>query len=78
MMPLKVAQSTSMRRAYAGKSNEVDRTKWWMFDIGGNSLRLIAFIEFRGNRMYVKHFVSHAGYDRLTEKYQRNKEALPC
>jgi mRNA interferase HigB len=37
-------------------------------------LRLIAFIEFRDNRMYVKHICNHAEYDQLTEKYRRNKE----
>jgi len=33
-----------------------------------------AFIEFRDSRMYVKHISSHAEYDRLTDKYRRNKE----
>ena len=31
------------------------KDKWWVIDIGGNNLRLLAFIEFRDNRMYVKH-----------------------
>ncbi|HDT5864797.1 TPA: type II toxin-antitoxin system HigB family toxin [Aeromonas hydrophila subsp. hydrophila] len=30
-------------------------------------------IEFRDNRMYVKHIVSHAEYDKLTAKYRRAK-----
>jgi mRNA-degrading endonuclease HigB of HigAB toxin-antitoxin module len=38
------------------------------------NLRLITFIEFRDNRMYVKHISSHAESDRLTDKYRRNKE----
>ncbi len=50
------------------------RDKWWVIDIGGRNLRMIAFIEFRDNRMYVKHIVSHAEYDKLTDKYRRNKE----
>lgn len=36
------------------------KDKWWVIDIGGNNLRLMAFIEFRHNRMYVKHIVTHA------------------
>jgi mRNA interferase HigB len=50
------------------------RDKWWVIDISGNNLRMIAFIEFRDNRMYVKHICSHAEYDRLTDKYRRKKE----
>jgi len=45
-----------------------------VIDIGGNNLRMIAFIEFRDNRMYVKHIVTHADYDKLTEKYRQRKE----
>ena len=45
------------------------KDKWWVIDIGGNNLRLIAFIEFRDNRMYVKHIVTHAEYDKLCKKY---------
>jgi mRNA interferase HigB len=45
------------------------RKKWWIIDIEGNTLRLLAFIEFRDNRMYVKHIVTHAEYDKLCKKY---------
>ncbi|HIO28473.1 MULTISPECIES: type II toxin-antitoxin system HigB family toxin [Marinobacter] len=38
------------------------------------NLRLITFIEFRDNRMYIKHICRHAEYDRLADKYRRNKE----
>ena len=50
------------------------RDKWWVIDIAGNHLRLIAFISFRINKVFVKHIVSHAEYDRLTNHYRRNKE----
>ncbi|AMJ76729.1 type II toxin-antitoxin system HigB family toxin [Alteromonas stellipolaris] len=46
------------------------KDKWWVIDIGGNNLRLMAFIEFRHNRMYVKHIVTHAEYDELCKKYR--------
>ncbi|WP_084154431.1 type II toxin-antitoxin system HigB family toxin [Nitrincola lacisaponensis] len=51
------------------------RDKWWVIDIGGHNLRMIAFIEFRDNRMYVKHVVSHAEHDKLTDKYRQTKES---
>lgn len=63
-----------LRRVFPSLDNFKYRDKWWVIDIGGNNLRLIAFIEFRDNRMYVKHIVSHPEYDKLTEKYRRNKE----
>jgi mRNA interferase HigB len=47
------------------------KDKWWVVDIGGNNLRLIAFIEFRDSRLYVKHIVNHAEYDKLCKKYSR-------
>lgn len=42
-------------------------------NIGGNKIRLIAVIFFRGQKLYVKHVVSHSDYDELTDKYRRGK-----
>ncbi|QLQ30826.1 MAG: type II toxin-antitoxin system HigB family toxin [Candidatus Thiothrix singaporensis] len=50
------------------------KDKWWVIDIGGNNLRLLAFIEFRDNRMYVKHIVTHAEYDKLCKKYAKETD----
>src|SRR3990167_4173273 len=50
------------------------KKKWWIIDIGGNTLRLLAFIEFRDNRLYVKHIVTHAEYDKLCKKYAKTGE----
>jgi mRNA interferase HigB len=47
------------------------KDKWWVINIGGNNLRLIAFIEFRDNRMYVKHITTHTEYDKLCDKYAK-------
>lgn len=63
-----------LKKVFPNLDNFKYRDKWWVIDIGGNNLRMIAFIEFRDNRMYVKHIVSHAEYDKLTDKYRRNKE----
>lgn len=49
------------------------KDKWWVLDVGGNNLRLILFIQFVNQRMYIKHIVSHAEYDRLTAKYHKAK-----
>jgi len=45
-----------------------------VIDIGGNSLRLIAFIEFRDNRVFVKHIVTHVEYDKLCKKYAQEAD----
>ena len=49
------------------------KDKWWVVDLGGNNLRLIAFIEFRHQRVYVKYIVDHKEYDRLTDRYRRKE-----
>jgi mRNA interferase HigB len=48
------------------------KDQWWIIDIGGNHLRMMAFIQFAQNRIYVKHIMTHAEYDKLCEQYRRN------
>lgn len=64
----------ALKEVFPSLDNFKYRDKWWVINIGGNSLRLIAFIEFRDNRMYVKHIVDHNEYDKLTERYRKTKE----
>ena len=59
------------RKVFPSLDNFTHKDKWWVIDIGGSNLRLIAFIEFRNNRIYVKHIVNHAEYDRLSRQYER-------
>jgi mRNA interferase HigB len=49
------------------------KDKWWVLDVGGNNLRVIAFIQFVNKRVYVKHIVSHANYDKLTSEFRKAK-----
>jgi len=35
-----------------------------VFDIGGNKLRLIASVNYRSGRLYIKHVLDHREYDR--------------
>ncbi len=63
-----------MKKIFKTLDNFKYRDKWWVIDIAGNHLRLIAYISFRINKIFVKHIVSHAEYDRLTNHYRRNKE----
>lgn len=63
-----------MRSFFPSLDNFKYKDKWWIIDIGGNHLRMMAFIQFSQNRIYVKHIVSHAEYDTLCEHYRRNKQ----
>ncbi len=60
-----------LRKIFPSLDNFKYKDKWWVIDIGGNNLRLLAFIEFRDNRMYVKHIVTHREYDRLCTLYAK-------
>ncbi len=62
-----------LHKVFPSLDNFKYRDRWWVIDIGGNHLRLMAFIEFKHNRLYVKHIVTHAQYDKLTDKYRKEK-----
>ena len=47
------------------------KDKWWVLNVGGNKLRVIAFIQFVNRRIYIKHIVNHAEYDKLTDIYRK-------
>lgn len=68
------ATPDQLRNVFPSLDNFKYRDKWWVLDIGGNNLRLIAFIEFRDQRMYVRHIVPHAEYDRLCRHYRKHAE----
>ncbi|KAA8713078.1 type II toxin-antitoxin system HigB family toxin [Morganella psychrotolerans] len=63
-----------MRRVFSTLDNFKYRDKWWVIDIAGNHLRLIAYINFTNKRCFVKHIVTHKEYDQLTKYYRENKE----
>ncbi|MDI3274361.1 MAG: type II toxin-antitoxin system HigB family toxin [Pseudomonas sp.] len=42
-----------------------------VFDIGGNKLRLIAFVRYRSQKLYIKHVLDHREYDRGKWKEER-------
>ena len=48
--------------------------KWYVIDIGGNTLRLIAFIELVGGKCFIKHIVTHQEYDAITKSYRGKKK----
>jgi len=57
-----------MRNVFPTLDNFKYKDRWKVIDIGGNHLRLIAYIQFSQNRMYVKYILTHADYDKLSER----------
>lgn len=65
------ASPEEMRRVFPSLDNFKHKDKWWVLDVGGNHLRIIAFIQFVQKRMYVKHILTHAEYDKVWSRYAR-------
>ncbi|MFD1804100.1 type II toxin-antitoxin system HigB family toxin [Mixta tenebrionis] len=63
-----------LRAAVPSLDNFKYRKKWWVLDVGGSNLRVIAYINFVNKRFYVKHIATHTEYDKLTRYYRENKE----
>jgi len=62
-----------MRRVFPSLDNFKYRKKWWVINVAGNHLRIIAFVQFTQNRMYVKYILTHADYDRLCKRFKRGE-----
>ncbi len=63
-----------MRQCFPSLDNFKYKDKWWVIDIGSNKLRLIAYVQFQQNRMYVKHIVTHAEYDKLCKRFAKERQ----
>lgn len=62
-----------MRKLFPSLDNFKYKDKWWVIDVGGNNLRVLAFIQFLHNRIYVKHILTHAEYDKICKQYAIGK-----
>ncbi len=60
-----------LKAVFPSLDNFKHKDKWWVMDVGGNNLRVIAYIQFVNKRIYIKHIVSHAEYDKLTSTYSK-------
>ena len=63
----------AMRQMFPTLDNFKYKDKWYVLDIGGNNLRLIATILFKSSIMFVKHIVTHTEYNKLYNRYRRGK-----
>lgn len=60
-----------LRRVFPSLDNFKHRDHWWVIDIGGNNLRLLAAIQFVHQRLYVKYILTHSEYDKLNRRYRK-------
>ena len=45
-----------------------------IFDIGGNKYRVIAVIQYNRRRVYIRHVLTHAEYDRWSDERRKRKK----
>ncbi|WP_373273679.1 type II toxin-antitoxin system HigB family toxin [Pseudomonas taiwanensis] len=62
-----------LKATLSSLGNFTHRPNWWVIDIGGNELRLIAAIDFEKQRIFVKHIFNHAEYDKANKWYRSPK-----
>ena len=60
-------------RATIASADQVGRLT--VFDIGGNKYRLIAFLDFKRGRVYVRSVLTHKDYDK--EEWKKDEFASP-
>ncbi|ARD63141.1 addiction module toxin RelE [Kosakonia radicincitans DSM 16656] len=76
----KVLKSTSyrnpdeLREEFPSLDRMKYRDKWWVINIAGNHLRMLFFADFGAGKIFVKHIVTHAEYDKLVKRYRETKE----
>ncbi|WP_022953141.1 type II toxin-antitoxin system HigB family toxin [Leucothrix mucor] len=63
----------ALKEVFSSLDNFKYKDRWWIIDIGGNNLRLMAAILFSSQRIYVKYIVTHAEYDKLTNRYKKGE-----
>jgi len=62
-----------LKKAFPTLVNFKYKDKWWLIDIGGNNLRLMAAILFTTQKIFVKHISTHSEYDKLTQRYKKGE-----
>ena len=67
------ASPVEMRQVFPSLDNMKHKNRMYVIDIGGNNLRLLAIIEFKFKKVFVRHIVKHSDYDVLIQKYKRGE-----
>jgi mRNA interferase HigB len=70
---LKCKTPEELKTVFSSLDNFKYKDKWYVIDISGNNIRLMAFMEFRTGKMFVKHIANHPDYDKLCERYAKGE-----
>jgi mRNA interferase HigB len=71
------AQSASdLKKTFNTLDRFTHRNGWYVIDIGGNKLRLIAAIDFIKQLVFVKHIYTHAEYTKANKWYHVQKTGI--
>ncbi len=62
-----------LKAVFGSLDNFKHKPHWYVIDIGGNNLRLLAVIFFTTQKLLVKYIVTHSEYDKLTKKAQKGE-----
>lgn len=62
-----------LKKEFPTLDNFKYKDKWYVIDIGGNNLRIMAMVLFTNQKFYVKHIVTHAEYDKLCRRYRKGE-----
>jgi mRNA interferase HigB len=62
-----------LKNIFSSLDNFKYKDKWYVIDVAGNNIRLMAFIEFRTGKMFVKHIINHSNFDKLCEKHAKGE-----
>lgn len=62
-----------LKQVFPSLDNFKYKDSMYVIDIRGNNLRLMAIIRFEYSKIFVRHIVSHAEYDKLCDRYRRGE-----
>ncbi|MEC8011166.1 MAG: type II toxin-antitoxin system HigB family toxin [Pseudomonadota bacterium] len=65
------ATPEELKNLYKSLDNIKEKDKWYVIDIGGNNLRVIMYINFKSQSVYMKHIVTHSEYDELCKQFKK-------
>lgn len=60
-----------LREVFPNLDNMKYRERMVVINIGGNNLRLLAIVEFKFKKVFVRYIVKHADYHELVQSYKR-------
>jgi mRNA interferase HigB len=65
----------ALRQVFPSLDNFKYKDRWWVIDIGGNNLRMLAYINFKDTRVFIRHILTHVEYDNFTNDCRGRKKS---